>query len=256
VFYEEALTDNYSYAFDSWRRMIEQYTIKKLTFERDKLPALAGLARQFHPRFAGQYMAGLWSQGGSVNLLWYVPTPASKTLKPWRAPSWSWASIEAPSGISWGSLKLNNFESTTFINNAVLKYREYPGRGSDPYGEITAGRLYVSGFIHPVTANKDLTHIQIPPWKSPWRFKNDYNLSQQDCGTVSSDRNLYCLQVGYLYFKEIYYIVLRCLDKKQQVYKRVGIFSQFTSDEYDNGTEDVRLNEYGGFKKQVQICIV
>jgi hypothetical protein len=256
VAHKEALVTGSSSASDSWCRIVEQYTVKKLTFERDKLPALSGLAKQFYPHFRGGYMAGLWSQGGSFSLLWHAPTPASEKLKAWRAPSWSWASIEAPNGISWGNLNINHFESTTFIRYADMKYREYPGRGSDSYGEITAGRLCVDGFMHPVTGNEDLTQIHIPPWKSPRSFNNDYNLSQQDCGAISPDRNLYCLQVGYFYFKITYYLVLRCLNEKEQVYERVGVFSQFMKDKYDDGTEDLRLYEYRGRKEQTTIYIV
>ena len=100
-----------------WKRVVQQYTHGQLGVESDKLVAVAGLAEHMQrtwlvPNIA--YLAGLWSFELIDPLMWRrsMPQPKignledieyymrSKTLrslarpKAYRAPGWSWASIE------------------------------------------------------------------------------------------------------------------------------------------------------------------
>ena len=45
-----------------WATVVHLYTSAHLTFERDKLPALSGIARRIHSQKGCQYLAGLWRE--------------------------------------------------------------------------------------------------------------------------------------------------------------------------------------------------
>lgn len=99
-----------------WARLVEDFTSRTLSFETDKLPAIAGLAAKFmehsHTKaLRAKYLAGLWYYKGMypfegkkyptskipLGLLWsrscvdYMRSPAV-----YRAPSWSWAALDGP----------------------------------------------------------------------------------------------------------------------------------------------------------------
>jgi len=93
-----------------WYMLVEDYCLRSLTQVTDRLTALSGIAQIFQ-RFLGEderYMAGMW-MGDVINgLCWYrqtqnqdddhVPSPptADSRETTYVAPSFSWASSEAP----------------------------------------------------------------------------------------------------------------------------------------------------------------
>jgi len=83
------------FQMSKWHRTMCEHSGLDLTFHKDKLPAISGLARQFPASDLGTYMAGLWSFDFSHDLLWYpgyskIPCPRPTGT---GYPSWSWASI-------------------------------------------------------------------------------------------------------------------------------------------------------------------
>ncbi|KAM0254235.1 hypothetical protein ACHAP5_000222 [Fusarium lateritium] len=81
-----------------WYDILQEYTSRSLTFESDRLVAIAGIAEEYQ-RYArippDSYLAGLWRPALLSSLLWFV-SEGRKVLPPqnYRAPSWSWASVE------------------------------------------------------------------------------------------------------------------------------------------------------------------
>lgn len=82
----------------AWRALLQDYTRRRLTFPGDKLPAIAGIAREVARRTGMQYRAGLWEGDALRELMWYARALEwrVRAANPWRAPSWSWASVDAP----------------------------------------------------------------------------------------------------------------------------------------------------------------
>jgi hypothetical protein len=84
---------------ETWRRTVIQYSPLALSLPSDKLPALSGLAQKMRSATNQTYFAGLWERTLSLDLLWYREdgTLLQPNLEfaelPWRAPSWSWASV-------------------------------------------------------------------------------------------------------------------------------------------------------------------
>jgi len=87
-----------------WRQLVKQYSKKSFTFEKDRLPALAGLvfdtmlAAGSSPIFntSLQYLSGHWNWGLWSQLLW-MPENVAHQVPTHRdllshVPSWSWCS--------------------------------------------------------------------------------------------------------------------------------------------------------------------
>jgi hypothetical protein len=92
-----------------WWAVVNEYSMRDLTNPFDKLPAIRGLAVHLHDSYLGgtdiQYIKGLWTNNMAAGLLWYVDLGAARPRpESYRAPSWSWASVEGV--VSNDSLRL------------------------------------------------------------------------------------------------------------------------------------------------------
>jgi hypothetical protein len=79
----------------TWNQVVRLYTRANLTFQTDKLIAIAGIAKHLKSMWGDssvRYLAGLWSYELEQSLLWTV-FPASTGCADPEAPSWSWASV-------------------------------------------------------------------------------------------------------------------------------------------------------------------
>jgi hypothetical protein len=97
-----------------WFDIVEHYTERKLTYTSDMLPGLSGLASEIQTLTQDDYLVGLWKRDFARSLLWRTPSqiiikqrlfakiqsdelrqiPFAKRSTEYRAPSWSWASID------------------------------------------------------------------------------------------------------------------------------------------------------------------
>ncbi|PMD48866.1 HET-domain-containing protein, partial [Hyaloscypha variabilis F] len=75
-----------------WSSLLMDYTEKKVTFDKDKLVALSGVARLFAAKFGTTYVAGLWKEGLVTQLVWRVSDEPDTSVRN-SMPSWSWAAI-------------------------------------------------------------------------------------------------------------------------------------------------------------------
>lgn len=116
----------------SWYSLISLYGIRKLTKASDKLPAMSGLASVWSKVLDDEYVAGHWRSSLVYQLPW---SPRHcRRVKEYRAPSWSWASVDgAP------TLRIRHgCDTLADILDINIKRN-----GSNPYGEITEGKLVI-----------------------------------------------------------------------------------------------------------------
>ena len=136
-----------------WDGIVDVYTRSSLTRQEDKLIALSGIAQVMSELLNDKYLAGLWKNHLSYQLLWSVTRPltandGNTSFRPakYRAPSWSWASIAGhvvPGNISPGN------EWNTLPSH--LKAHIEPVSTEDPTGQIAAAQLNVRGLLRPAT---------------------------------------------------------------------------------------------------------
>jgi hypothetical protein len=144
--------NRFSSSFEgAWSTIIGRYTRRNLSNSRDKLVALAGLAQMIQRRYQQEgntYIIGLWRQSLEGQLFWHLEEPEGKPPgsasrpSPYRAPTWSWASIEGG-----GSIFLNLWPAKPtgkrqiFIKIVdVISVPLVPG---NPFGEIRYAELRI-----------------------------------------------------------------------------------------------------------------
>ncbi|KAI1317490.1 hypothetical protein F5Y16DRAFT_149219 [Xylariaceae sp. FL0255] len=79
-----------------WNQTVTQYSTCALSKPTDKLVAIGGLARTFSGAMKTDYLAGLWRDHLIQGLNWETISPTARRLGTYRAPTWSWASIDSP----------------------------------------------------------------------------------------------------------------------------------------------------------------
>lgn len=133
----EALS-NYKVDLSLWHSLVWTSGRRKLSKPTDKLPAMSGLARLFHRRLGGQYVAGLWSKAMMEGLAWQglgERAPASRDH--YTGPSWSWASY---AGIGATGLNPGWVDVADILDWHVdLKHED------NPFGEVESAWVRIRG---------------------------------------------------------------------------------------------------------------
>jgi hypothetical protein len=81
--------------YHSWLKLVTEYTSKALTKEKDKLCAVAGLARATNEIIKDEYLAGIWRKDIFRQLCWSATRQqvVMSQSSGYIAPSWSWAAL-------------------------------------------------------------------------------------------------------------------------------------------------------------------
>lgn len=136
--------------------MVQQYSKRKLTHDSDKLSAISGIVQLIEdaknllggPR--DRYLAGLWESDLAFGMSWsttHVPGKISHTRPmKYRAPSWSWASLDGEVG--WVRYLNDRFDIRSAIT--VQDWHCEPFSPLDPTGAVAEAYLVVTGLVAPV----------------------------------------------------------------------------------------------------------
>lgn len=83
--------------FNTWLHIVQRFSRLELSNESSRLEAIAGLASRFEQELDCQYLVGLWYDDLPRALLWSLSRNKSRRKVDgtgYKAPTWSWASIE------------------------------------------------------------------------------------------------------------------------------------------------------------------
>lgn len=144
-----------------WVKNVAWYTKRQLTRPGDKLRAIGGIADKYHVVMEDQYLAGLWRSYIPAGLLWRrIVASKEGILLPrplrYRAPSWSWASIDGEIDYDWpermdGSLectRLGHTESiASIVGIDVIEAGVELARADKPFGAVKGGFIEASGMV-------------------------------------------------------------------------------------------------------------
>lgn len=234
--------------FNAWADIVSEFTKRKLTFDKDKLPAMAGLAAEMSQYKAAEYLAGLWKDDLRENLAWSIPPKSvnappreTKRFSAYRAPTWSWASIEGKVTpmFEFSSMhdskeaKSTRFRRANNLQSEILDCWTKPISQLNPFGEVHSGELTLRGRLGYATCGPPLDsqfHIGRIPIQDP--------LSGQEIGWLDLDGTPASISAPIL---EVWCMPLlnwwgdlRCLAlvpsttspaTRKKVYTRVGIIS-------------------------------
>jgi hypothetical protein len=201
-------------AISIWRKIVSEYSALHMTKESDRLPAIAGVARQVGTCLTGRYLAGLWECALPNDLLWRVDDIQSQQRpKHYRAPSWSWASAngkviypqEDPGGPHDKDFKVLSVSCT-------------PVSDVDPFGEVGSGFLQVLAHVTPAK----ILHDECINRAAPSRFAKvqvageiailtaDFDIQAQDLeriyslGNFATNEYIISLLVQYMEGEDTY----------------------------------------------------
>ncbi|KAK4226737.1 heterokaryon incompatibility protein-domain-containing protein [Podospora fimiseda] len=166
-----------------WLAIVNSTFDRSITNPYDLLPALSGIATKFQQKGAGRYLAGMWQDDILRNLLWSTANSQPR-LVPYRAPSWSWASVDSPVG--------NYRETAPYLKqmkrslSEILEAQCTPA-GSDSKGAVVDGYIKIRG---------PLTLMQFE-WKGKKSLKKNVKPGTLSGGVVQGGR-IYCWCHGYL----------------------------------------------------------
>jgi hypothetical protein len=163
-----------------WASIVNEFTRRKLSYESDRLPVLSGVVKEIQSLTGDEYLAGLWKKDLRYNLVWGVDTLFGKEDDEWkrpakyRAPSWSWASIEGPVRLELRSnLKIPGqevFGGPKLPPIFRLLEAKVDIAGFDPFGEVSGGYLKLFAGLMQVTicegnwTAESSSSIARPPW--------------------------------------------------------------------------------------------
>lgn len=142
--------------YTCWYRMVGDFTSRKLSYDDDKLLAIAGIAKRFAQATDSTYHAGVWKQDLLIGLLWHstISSPAI-TSKATRAPSWSWASSN--SAVNYSSILSAGCDALRMPISALLEIstvRDTPTSPEHPFGMHSNASLKMSGALFPLVSNE------------------------------------------------------------------------------------------------------
>lgn len=139
--------------------MVASYCGRRLTVPSDKLPALAGVVAALAGVLgkAGDealYLAGIWCHNMAIGLLWRFDGGPLLRAPVYRAPSWSWASVDGEVIFDLADddkpYETTEWDLKIVEGRITLKNRLYR------FGEVAAGFLDVQGYTLPLVCS---THV-------------------------------------------------------------------------------------------------
>lgn len=163
------------YGFELWARVVEMYSRMNLTMPKDKLIALSGIAQLTSTNILGskeepaRYVAGLWYKYLESQLLWRVEPifirhnrtfeQPGRRPQEFRAPSFSWASVDAQkgvndkpgNGITYGEVTDRDLliELEKKEDNVAIKHQT-----DNAFGLVTGGHIMVHGMLRKIKLSK------------------------------------------------------------------------------------------------------
>jgi hypothetical protein len=218
-------TDNAFAAHEDWKNIVERYSRTSLTRSNDKLIALAGIAELTSKRMSDKliYVAGMWEKYLASQLLWYVKPkyedekfkyiqrrPDPKDPECWRAPTFSWAAVDAPQGIKCAEtvreddlqLSVENIHVQPTLQPALHEAFRFGAITSDCYIDIRCAlvKVVIEKVLGPPEIVEDGVDTTVRyVWKLPEHgdqpmVSNLYlDSPRDDFETIQNNGNTFCI---------------------------------------------------------------
>jgi hypothetical protein len=118
----------------AWHELVQEPTQYDLTYSGDISPAIQGLAKRMHLECGCAYYAGIWETHLHADVLWRsMGREGICRSSTWRAPSWSWASVQG--SVMWLS---DASQHTTRLTATTIDICT-TSIGSDAFGQLKSG---------------------------------------------------------------------------------------------------------------------
>ncbi|KAI1384336.1 HET-domain-containing protein [Hypoxylon trugodes] len=226
--FEEQLVLNRSTSLQLlWCDIVTWYSERQLTFDSDKLAALAAVAKLLSNTALGRYASGLWESRIDAGLLWNVKGPLvgfdgepidSRRSTDLSMPSWSWASIIGPVSLDIGTGLAKDFEVVDILYgpDSGKSLLEASATAIIIHGLLCECKVWDSGAVNGRRSDRyNYRLIRGPGMEKDYEFQADV-ASEVSCGRNEA-MTAYVLNItgerG---------VVLRKLDTEEGTYRRIG----------------------------------
>jgi len=239
--------------YTGWRHSVQNYSKCGLTYPRDKLIAISGVAKEMSKVINDQYLAGLWRSQLPTTLLWStepngpassfkhqkLPTGAGDVWirpRPLRAPTWSWASLDTAI-LFFSPFKPRDKDKVTVD---VLEAYIEPLAG-DIHGEILNGYIRVSCMLYPASLLFDAENSSPTPSIRIGNsvFQHGIFLDESP-ELVGTGKNLHCMPIFFRDWsgtqtapKQVRALILQPSGKGRGHFERFGSFASWGTRELD-----------------------
>jgi len=214
----------------NWHSLVEMYTEGRQTYTSDKLLGISGLARQYMSRNRlrpSDYAAGLWRPSMPHSLLWRIHDGGRRPGK-YRAPSWTWASIDgrvalpAPSAASKQtclevidvSLNMKNNDPLGLCEDGNIKVRGFMGKGS-----LRRTRDYWGHCSFSLISPRGVGEVK---FENAWFDERLPKLSDESAGIMVETLEIYLVPVIDV-MDRVEGLIL-CATMKNGAFRRLGVF--------------------------------
>ena len=147
-------------SLDRWDSIVNAYSHRSITYETDKLPAFSGIIQVLEKRYKDKCIVGVWQRDYHISLLWMVDhsqryaKKIAKRPNAWRAPSWSFLSLEAR--VEY--LNIASAEGGRPVGEAKA-WQVDPLNMRNPHGELQGGYLMINApMIELPVAPSEMSH--------------------------------------------------------------------------------------------------
>lgn len=145
-----------------YKRVIQDYTQRQLTYEKDKLVALSALARETYLNRRIDYVAGLWRDCIVPGLLWMRRGPGRKS-KTYSCPTWSWASQN--SAVTYDNATPSGFAPMPSKSFPRVQDVSWHTKPENAFGDVISASVDLETTITLGTVLRDNTfNYSLHPW--------------------------------------------------------------------------------------------
>lgn len=242
-----------------WQNVLRMYTQCAMTDPQDKLIAVAGIAKRFASYIPGDYVAGLWREYFEAHLFWVV-RDCTESTRPsvYRAPSWSWASVDA--ACEFGDTATSYRGSRLNIINVTLQHTD------DVFGLVKEARLTLEGGLRRVAVqSKSLAGSntwQLTIQGNTLCFENvaiedeedssggvlKLDIPQHNLDEASAAGDLFAME-GVVPLDEqsdVLYLLLKVEDAAAGVFSRIGLMYADWDDYFGGSTDEWSVSVEAG----------
>ncbi|KAL1873894.1 hypothetical protein Daus18300_003766 [Diaporthe australafricana] len=245
--------DNLAAVRQYWHQILSEYSGYQISSTSDRLPALAGIARQFgtaHPEL-GRYVAGMWEHTLAHDLMWFSShgNLKSRAVHHWRPPhiappehgsfpTWSWIAAGQHVAILSACPRVRPDDLRVVAFPFVLS-------GPDEYGAIHDASLELEGFVaagslvrierpEPSTGGSDVKPGFQGARGGPQAICPDYPVFTDKHDKLEAGMDIFCMRTGFAWGgKNLVLVLRRASEEGADVFQRIGMINEATRDWMD-----------------------
>ncbi|KAI0655283.1 heterokaryon incompatibility protein-domain-containing protein [Cubamyces menziesii] len=194
AFYPQPRIERYSYEWKNirqlWSRIVREYSSRSLSYPSDKLVACAALAETFACALGSEYVAGLWDDSFIFHDLLWQRTSWSPRPVAYRAPSWSWASVDGEVSMIFDYLDPSAEALVEVIDCKVAAQSK-----KLPFGPVSDGSLILRGRLFACASGQEsplaIVHLQLGSTRGAYRYTTRILVGPRQTRTLKVCMNVF-----------------------------------------------------------------